>query len=489
MSRQLLGDRYRLEEVLGSGGMATVWRGWDLRLERAVAVKTLDHAGLSDPSVAERFDREARTVARLTHPNIVAVYDVGTQDGVGYLVMELIGGVSVATLLDSGPLSVQQAVAIAAQTCDALGAAHSAGVIHRDVKPANIMVTHAGAVKVCDFGIARQLHAAGLTLTAPDSAIGTSDFMAPEQATGDPVDARTDLYALGCVLYAMLTGRPPFTGDNPVGIIYQHLHNAPTPVRTLRADVPAELAALIGQLLAKDPAERPADHRQVLAALGVVDGQSPTARPAEPTTAVRPTGSATAVRPVARAAVPTPTRTMPAAMGHDERQLGGWPDRHRRIAPGSVALVAITVVALVTAAVLAAALLSRPTGQPQAAPPPSTGTPTVSAAPPSPSNTPTPGDPTDQIAALQATLQQQVEAGHVDPHAADDLSQRIDDLTHRLDHGHGHDIADKIKGLRDDLSQLQDDGKVTTGGYDALSAGLDQLAASLTTGNAGDNGN
>ena len=473
----VLGDRYRLEEVLGSGGMATVWRAWDLRLERPVAVKTLDHAGLSDPSAAERFDREARTVARLTHPNIVAVYDVGTQDGVGYLVMELIGGVSVATLLDGGPLPVQQAVSIAAQTCDALGAAHAAGVIHRDVKPANIMVTHAGAVKVCDFGIARQLHAAGQTLTAPDSAIGTSDFMAPEQATGDPVDARTDLYALGCVLYAMLTGRPPFTGDNPIAVIYQHLHNAPTPVRSLRADAPAELAALIGQLLAKEPTDRPADHRHVLAALGVLDGPSPTARLAEPVTAVRP---------VARAAVPTPTRTMPTAMEHDERRFGVWPEQHKRITRGGVALVVITLIALVTAAVLAAALLSRPTGQPQAAPPPSAATTTGSAASSTPSNTPTPADPAAQVTALQATLQQLVDSGQVDSHAADDLSHQLDDLTHRLDHGNGHDSTDKINALRSDLSQLQGDGKMTPAGYNALSAALDQLAASLATADTGD---
>ena len=475
---QLLGDRYRLEDVLGSGGMATVWRGWDLRLERAVAVKTLDHAGLADPSAAERFDREARTVARLAHPNIVAVYDVGTQDGVGYLVMELIGGVSVASLLEAGPLPVQQAVAIAAQSCDALGAAHAAGVVHRDVKPANIMVTPAGAVKVCDFGIARQLHAAGQTLTAPDSAIGTSDYMAPEQATGDRVDARTDLYALGCVLYAMLTGAPPFTGDSPLAVIYQHLHNAPPPVRSRRADVPVELAALIDRLLAKDPADRPADHRQVLAALGVVDRR--------PTTG--PAGPLTAVRPVARAVVPTPTRTMPAALGHDEHRRSGWADRYPRFTLGRMTVAAVIVVALATAAVLAAALLNRPAGQRQAAPPPST-TSTTTAASPTPSNTPiTSGDPADQIAALQALLQQQVAAGQVDSHAANDLVHQLNGLAHTLDRGdgHGHDSTDKITALRADLTELLSDRKMTTAGYDTLAAGLDQLAASLPTTDTGD---
>ncbi len=479
MSKRLLGDRYRLEDVLGSGGMATVWRGWDLRLERAVAVKTLDHAGLSDPSAAERFDREARTVARLAHPNIVAVYDVGTQEGVGYLVMELISGVSVATLLEAGPLPVQQAVAIAAQSCDALGAAHAAGVIHRDVKPANIMVTPAGAVKVCDFGIARQLHAAGQTLTAPETAIGTSDYMAPEQATGDSVDARTDLYALGCVLYAMLTGGPPFVGDSPVAVIYQHLHNAPAPVRSRRADVPVELAALIDRLLAKDPADRPADHRQVLAALGVVD-RRPSAEAAAPVTAVRP---------VARAVVPTPTRTMPAALGHDERR-NGWDERYRRFTLGRVAMAAVLVVALATAAVLAAVLLNRPAGQPQAATPPATNSPTVTAASATPSTTPTTvGDPADQIAGLQALLQQQVQAGQVDRHAADDLDHQLNDLAHTLDHGHRHDTNDtndKITALRADLAQLLGDGKMTAAGHDMLAAGLDQLAASLPTADNGD---
>jgi serine/threonine-protein kinase len=343
------------------------------------------------------------------------------------------------------------------------------------------MVTPAGAVKVCDFGIARQLHAAGQTLTAPDSAIGTSDYMAPEQATGDPVDARTDLYALGCVLYAMLTGGPPFAGDSPLAVIYQHLHDAPAPVRSRRADVPVELAALIDRLLAKDPADRPADHRQVLAALGVNDKRPP----------AEPAGPVTAVRPVARAVVPSPTRTMPAALGHDEHHGGTWVDRYRRFTLGRVTMAAVIVVALAAAAVLAAALLNRPAGQPQAAPPPTTNSPTATGASAAPSNTPTPtaaGDPADQIAAHQALLQQQIDAGQVDPHAADDLNHQLNDLTHTLDHGHGraHDSTDKITALRDDLTQLLGDSKMTTAGYNALTAGLDQLAASLSTGDNGD---
>jgi eukaryotic-like serine/threonine-protein kinase len=216
---QLISGRYRLEAVLGRGGMATVWRGVDQRLGRPVAIKLLDRADTADPIMLQRFDREARTAGGLTHPNIVAVYDVGTDNGVPYLVMELIDGTSVAALLAGGPLPVDQAVDVARQTCDALGMTHAQGVVHRDIKPANILLTTTtGTVKVCDFGIARLAHQQ-TNLTAPHTAIGTSAYMAPEQASGAPVDARTDLYALGCVMYAMLTGHPPFTGDNPLAVL------------------------------------------------------------------------------------------------------------------------------------------------------------------------------------------------------------------------------------------------------------------------------
>jgi serine/threonine-protein kinase len=460
--------------------MATVWRAWDLRLERAVAVKMLDGAGLDDPSMAQRFDREARTVACLAHPNIVAVYDFGTQDGVAYLVMELIDGVSVATLLASGPLPVGQAVAIAGQTCDALDAAHAAGVIHRDIKPANIMVTPSGRVKVCDFGIARQMHAAGQTLTAPATAIGTSDYMAPEQAIGDPVDARTDLYALGCVLYAMLAGGPPFAGDGPLGVLYQHLHEAPAPLRSRRGEVPAELDDLVGHLLAKNPADRPTGAPQVQAELAHLADQPTRTLPPLPVTAP-PQARATAV-------VLTPTRTLPAQR-QAEDPAGGPAEGRGRPAPGTVALAAATVIALVIAGVLAVALLARSGARPQASPQPTTAAPTASAASPTPTATlapTTPPAPADQLAALQATLQQQAQGGQLDAHAADEFGHQLDDLTKTLADGHTHEITDKIRALRDKLVQLRKEGKITTTGYNTLTAGLGQLAASLPAGTAND---
>ncbi|HJY43734.1 MAG TPA: serine/threonine-protein kinase, partial [Propionibacteriaceae bacterium] len=296
MHGQLISDRYRLEAVLGRGGMATVWRGVDQRLGRPVAVKLLDRADTADPVMLQRFDREARTVGGLTHPNIVAVYDVGTDNGVPYLVMELIDGTSVAALLASGPLPVDQAVEVARQTCDALAMTHAQGVVHRDIKPANILLTPTGTVKVCDFGIARLTHQQLTNLTAPHTAIGTSAYMAPEQASGAAVDARTDLYALGCVMYAMLTGHPPFTGDNPLTVLWQHQHQPALAVASLRPDTPADLDALIARLLAKNPSERPATATEVRDRL-TARAESEAAAAAQPTRML-PAVSATQTLPV-----------------------------------------------------------------------------------------------------------------------------------------------------------------------------------------------
>ncbi|MEJ3745487.1 serine/threonine-protein kinase [Actinomycetes bacterium KLBMP 9797] len=265
MAGRIVGHRYRLEAPLGRGGMATVWRGTDLDAGRPVAVKVLDGPRAAQPAALDRLRREAQTVSRLDHPNIVAGYEFGVDGDAGYLAMELVDGRSLADLLSGeGRLRVEQAIDIAAQVCAALAAAHGAGVIHRDIKPGNLIITDSGGVKVCDFGIARlQTRDTQAALTGSSAAVGTCEYMAPEQATGDAVDARTDLYSLGCVLYAMLTGRPPFLGDNPMAVLHQHLHEPPVPVGTVRADVPPSLDQLITRLVAKDPADRPASAAQV----------------------------------------------------------------------------------------------------------------------------------------------------------------------------------------------------------------------------------
>jgi eukaryotic-like serine/threonine-protein kinase len=330
---QLISGRYRLEAVLGRGGMATVWRGVDERLGRPIAVKLLDRADTADPAMLQRFDREARTAGGLTHPNIVAVYDVGSDNGVPYLVMELIDGTSVAALLAGGLLPVHQAVDVARQVCDALAVAHARGVVHRDIKPANILLTSDGTVKVCDFGIARLIHQQQTDLTAPHTAIGTSAYMAPEQASGAAVDARTDLYSLGCVLCAMLTGHPPFAGDNPLTIMWQHQHQPAPSVASLRSDTPADLDTLITRLLAKNPADRPATATEVRDRLrGRAEGM---------------TGEAPPTRPIP---VASRTRTLPI-LDHGEPPpvtAGG----RFRLGPAGIAAVALGAAILAALTVL-----------------------------------------------------------------------------------------------------------------------------------------
>ncbi|HEY7174204.1 MAG TPA: serine/threonine-protein kinase, partial [Micromonosporaceae bacterium] len=342
MAGGLLGERYRLDQVLGRGGMAVVWRADDQRLGRPVAIKVMDRAELDDPSALARFDREARTVARLTHPNIVTIHDVGVDDGVPYLVMELVSGRSLADRLTTGPLPVDEAVRITGQVCAALDAAHAAGVVHRDVKPANILMTPIGAVKVCDFGIA---HGPDGAWHPTGTATGTSEYMAPEQIAGGAGDQRADLYALGCVMYAMLSGQPPFSGGTPQQVGWQHLHDAATPLASRRRDLPAELSGLVDQLLSKDPAARPASAGDVLARL-----PRPTASriPSDPAL----TAVAAHDGPIRGSAVVMPrTQMMPALDYAAEPQTAR--ERGIRLSPAWLAGLAVGVVALVVVTIVA----------------------------------------------------------------------------------------------------------------------------------------
>ncbi|MFE6906661.1 protein kinase domain-containing protein [Streptomyces erythrochromogenes] len=254
-----IGDRYRLEALLGRGGMGEVWRAHDPRLDRQVAIKFLP-PDLADGHAADRFHREARVTARLQHPGIAQVFDSGAQDGRLHLVMELLDGRHLGSVLGNGRsgLPVHRAVDLAAQVADALSYAHRADIVHRDIKPANLMLVAGGRVKVCDFGIAGFVHADS-GLTREGSLMGTPDYMAPEQCRGLRVDGRADLYALGCVLFALLTGRPPFTthGDFRI-VMLDHIHTPPPRLAALRPGVPVELDRLVTDLLAKDPGHRPA---------------------------------------------------------------------------------------------------------------------------------------------------------------------------------------------------------------------------------------
>jgi eukaryotic-like serine/threonine-protein kinase len=249
--------RYRQRQVLAHGGMATVELALDLELDRQVAIKRLAKNLAANDEFKQRFVREARLAARLSHPNIVAVYDVGEDDGLPFIVMEYVAGETLADLLRRrGRLEPDEAVALALQACAGLETAHEAGLVHRDVKPQNLLVTPGGTVKIADFGIARSLD--GTQLTQAGTVLGTAAYLAPEQAAGETVTASADVYALGAVLYELLTGRPPYRADSLVELAARQREGAIAPVRELAPGVPAATEDAVMHALARDPEYRPA---------------------------------------------------------------------------------------------------------------------------------------------------------------------------------------------------------------------------------------
>ncbi|MFC1434085.1 protein kinase [Streptacidiphilus sp. N1-3] len=253
--------RYRLTGRLGRGGMAEVFAARDLRLGRTVAIKVLRPELAEDSTARIRFTREAHSVASLNHHAVVAVYDTGEEAHAGetvpYIVMELVEGHTVRELLQGDePPPVDQALIITAGILEALAYSHRHGIVHRDIKPANVIITNTGAVKVMDFGIARALTGASSTMTQTGMVMGTPQYLSPEQALGKAVDHRSDLYATGCMLYELLTLRPPFTGDTPLSVVYQHVQDPPVPPSQANSRVPASLDPLVLRSLAKDPDDR-----------------------------------------------------------------------------------------------------------------------------------------------------------------------------------------------------------------------------------------
>ncbi|MFD7717998.1 protein kinase [Streptomyces sp. NPDC059814] len=258
----VVGDgRYRLTHRLGRGGMAEVFAAEDVRLGRTVAVKLLRSDLAEDPVSKARFTREAQSVAGLNHHAVVAVYDSGEDTVAGqtvpYIVMELVEGHTIRDLLlNAEPPPPEQALIIVSGVLEALAYSHQHGIVHRDIKPANVIITHSGAVKVMDFGIARALHGAQSTMTQTGMVMGTPQYLSPEQALGKAVDHRSDLYATGCLLYELLALRPPFTGETPLSVVYQHVQDIPVPPSEVSDAVPAELDGLVMRSLAKDPDDR-----------------------------------------------------------------------------------------------------------------------------------------------------------------------------------------------------------------------------------------
>jgi beta-lactam-binding protein with PASTA domain/tRNA A-37 threonylcarbamoyl transferase component Bud32 len=257
----VLGERYEIGGVLGRGGMAEVHRGRDLRLGREVAVKVLRQDLARDPSSQVRFRREAQAAASLNHPAIVAVYDTGedrtSAGATPYIVMEYVEGETLRDVLRrEGRLSPERAMSLTADICAALDFSHRNGIVHRDVKPGNVMITPQGTVKVMDFGIARAVSDSAATMTSTAAVIGTAQYLSPEQARGESVDARSDVYSAGCLLYELVTGTPPFTGDSPVAVAYQHVREDPRTPSSINPAIPPELDAILLKAMSKNPANR-----------------------------------------------------------------------------------------------------------------------------------------------------------------------------------------------------------------------------------------
>ncbi|MCR2762732.1 Stk1 family PASTA domain-containing Ser/Thr kinase [Microbacterium sp. zg.B48] len=262
---RVLSGRYRVDELIGRGGMATVYRGYDLTLGRQVAIKLLNRDLANDNAFRTRFRLEAQAASRMAHPTIVRVFDAGEDTEMGpdgtvrpvpYIVMELVHGALLKDIISAGPVPVPDAVRYVDGILEALEYSHRAGVVHRDIKPGNVMVTDAGQVKVMDFGIARAVSDSSSTVAETTAILGTAAYFSPEQAKGEPVDARADVYSAGVVLYELVTGRPPFRGESPVAVAYQHVSEAPLPPSEVNESVPRTLDAVILRALAKDPFQR-----------------------------------------------------------------------------------------------------------------------------------------------------------------------------------------------------------------------------------------
>ncbi|BEK92118.1 Stk1 family PASTA domain-containing Ser/Thr kinase [Nocardia seriolae] len=278
-----LSSRYELGEIIGFGGMSEVHKARDLRLGRDVAIKVLRADLARDPTFYLRFKREAQNAAALNHPAIVAVYDTGEAEIDGgplpYIVMEYVDGDTLRDIVrGKGPLPPRRAMEVIADVCAALDFSHRNGIVHRDMKPANIMINRAGAVKVMDFGIARAIADSSNPMTQTAAVIGTAQYLSPEQARGEQVDARSDVYSVGCVLYEILTGEPPFTGDSPVAVAYQHVREDPRLPSQVHPGVPRELDSVVLKAMSKNPANRYQTAAEMRADLiRVLGGQKPTA--------------------------------------------------------------------------------------------------------------------------------------------------------------------------------------------------------------------
>ena len=478
----VLADRYELGPVLGQGGMARVHQGLDRQLGRRVAIKVLAPPFDRDSEFVERFRREARAAAGLSHPNIVAVFDSGSDDGTHFIVTELVEGETLADRLRrDGPMPPADAVAVAVDVARALAAAHARGLIHRDIKPGNVMLLPDGGVKVVDFGIAR---AAGSdTLTHTGVVLGSTAYLSPEQAGGQPVDERADLYSLGCVLYEMLTGHVPFSADTPIATMYRHVNEDAAPPSTI-APVQSELEDVVLRCLEKDPKRRFASAAELEAALLAVplarggDTMRLEAIGAAETQPVAPIDAAAAGGAIAAGAVAADdAKTQPAAAV--PAAVGGL--RSRRTAPSHAPprgrrpwlIAALVVLLLVALAGVLVATLDDPLPT-RAAARDAAREAAQDALPPE-----TPPTFANAWSGLIAAIGSAQATEDISDHAAEELLKDADELLSAYREGDTDKVEESLRHLDEHLAKAVEDGEISPAAADEVETSISDLVVSL----------
>ena len=405
----LLGGRYQLDAIIGRGGMAEVWRARDIRLERDVAVKRLRVDLASDPTFQARFRREAQSAAGLNHPNIVAVYDTGEERdpvsdvSVPYIVMELVEGVTLREVLRDGrKILPERALEFTSGVLDALAYAHRAGIVHRDIKPANVMLTPNGTVKVMDFGIARAVADTSATMTQTAAVIGTAQYLSPEQARGEKVDNRSDIYSVGCLLYELLTSQPLFKGDSPVSVAYQHVREMPVPPSQLDPEITPAMDAIVLKSLEKDPRDRYSDAGEMRDDIQrCIAGEPVMAmNPADQPTRIIANDPMTTTARRGLTPAPAPSPAGPPGTPASPEDVAEGEEEEPKSRKGLIALLIIAGIVLV-GIIIGIIYLFTGGGAAEPSPSPSPSPSSASPSPsPSPSPTPTPMIPVPQVTGM-----------------------------------------------------------------------------------------
>jgi Protein kinase domain len=467
---QVLAGRYQLGPLLGAGGMASVYRATDRVLERTVAVKVLGPPYDQDPAFVERFRHEARAAARLSHPNVVAVYDSGSAAGVEYIVMEYVPGETLADILRrQGVLDPGRAAEVGRLVCEALEAAHAQGLVHRDVKPANVLVSHDGQVKVADFGIAK---AASHTLTGSGPLLGTAAYLSPEQAQGGAVDARSDVYGLGCVLYELLTGAPPFVADSPVAVASRQVSEPPEPPSRRNRKVGPTLEAVVMTALAKDPARRFQTASAMGQALARIVGSDPAG--------VGPrAGSGAAIQALGRPAVTSGSAPTVVLAARTARRTARGLDWARWPLVAGIGLVVVLLAGLWWLRGSGSRTVAGRAGPAATtASTPTTTTQRAATSSSAPTTTPTTQAQAGLPAAL-ANLRQVILAGQqqgtIDP-AGEDLLHQAEDVVRAAQEGHGNDLGKRLEELERKVDELIREGKISPSAAGGVRQAVTRLA-------------